>query len=122
MQPRCQLPRKSRQSHSTALMESIPARSGPGPEFYFPPASATGVGTFLVPASSAPVCRMLRVEKALKNPQQCADGETGDDAGVVTCGQSPYFSLSAGITASTRSLSLLPAACALATSSRKVTR
>src|SRR5579859_8287394 len=122
MPPRCKRPRKSRRSYSTALMEYIPARAVLDPKSYFPPASATGVGTFLVPASSAPVCRMLRVEKALKNPQQCADGEAGDDAGVVTCGQSPYFSLSAGITASTRSLSLLPAACALATSSRKVTR
>jgi hypothetical protein len=58
-------------------------------DIYFPPKSAAGTGTFFVPASSAAVCVMLRVEKGRKKPQQVLDGGAG---GVVGAGQLPYFS------------------------------
>src|SRR5262249_20504917 len=73
---------------------------------YFAPAAftAAGCGTFLVPASSAAVWVMLRVENARKKPQQVAVGGAG---GVAACpagcsGQLPYFSFICGSTASTK--------------------
>src|SRR5579859_6008207 len=83
---------------------------------------AAGCGTFFVPASSAAVCIMLRLENGPKNPQHVAVGADGFLSGDAAGQSLPYFSCSCGSTASTSAWSVFPAACALATASRSATR